>query len=106
MTQTTRKNAALEESLMTMRDKLKTAASEISRGNEIIQSLKSDNEKFMERLAMKNDILKKQEQVISSLKQKCNELQSENMDKQQRIQTLTHVESNLRAQIADLNDKI
>ena len=73
---------------------------------QIIQSLKSDNEKFMERLAMKNDILKKQEQVISSLKQKCNELQSENMDKQQRIQTLTHVESNLRAQIADLNDKI
>lgn len=60
----------------------------------------------MERLAMKNDILKKQEQVILSLKQKCSELQSENMDKQQRIQTLTQVESNLRTQIADLNEKI
>lgn len=35
MTQATRKNAALEESLISMREKLKTAASEISRGNEV-----------------------------------------------------------------------
>lgn len=35
MTQISRKNAALEESLLTMRDKLKSAASEITRGNEV-----------------------------------------------------------------------
>lgn len=55
---------------------------------------------------MKNDILKKQEQVITSLKQKYSDAQSENATMQQKIQSLLQLETSLRSQIADLNDKI